>query len=599
MRAFRTTLMLCALGAPLLAGDDDLPDLGVFREEALPVPSEGLLIGRWMPDVAFTDVHGESARLSDFALSPATVIVMRDTGCPLSKRYAPRLKELEQRFSDQAVTWIYVHPGRHQTLDDILEAAGRDGLHGRMVADPEQTFAAQLGARSTTEVFVLDAWRTLRYRGAVDDQYGVGFSRPAPLHGWLADALAQVCSMRDVAVPATTSPGCVLDLPEIEREPRPVTWAESVSRVMQDRCASCHHHDGPGHFAFDTYDEVVGRKGMIRYVLSKRLMPPWHAAAGSGPWRDDRSLSRDDRKLLLDWIAADCPEGDPADAPRARHHVEGRWQLGKPDAAYAMDEPIAVPADGVVDYRYVYVKTDQPVDRWVSAVEVLPGASTVVHHVLVFPADEDEALGRRRVRGSDGLEGYFAAYVPGAGTRVFGDGLAKRLPAGTWLKLQLHYTPDGTATEDVTRIGFHFADVPPAHEVHTSGVYNTDFMIPAGSRGMPVTAERTLERDTVLSAFSPHMHLRGAAFQLELELPDGEREMLLDVPRYDFEWQTMYTLLEPRTVPAGSKLIATGTFDNSAANPANPDPGATVRFGEQTTDEMMIAYFEWWDADAR
>jgi len=594
MRLFAPlAIVLGVLPAVAPAGEDEVPR-GPVRDAArrlLDWREHG--VGDLVPDVEVRDLAGTPRRLSGLARGAANVIVMRDVGCPVAKRYGPRLATLEERFAGDDVTFLYLYVDEHEDAAAIRRALDGYGLGGRALRDADATLARTLGARSTTEAFVLDRARTLRYRGAVDDQHGIGFSRPEPTRAYLADALDAVLARRDVPVKATTAPGCLLDLEPIVPADDAPTYHEQISRVLDAHCVSCHRDGGVAPFALDDYASAEGRRAMIRYVVEHRVMPPWGAAPHGGPWLNDRSLPERDRRLLLDWIAQGCARGDPANAPVPREWPTA-WQIGEPDAVYAIPDPVAVPAEGVVDYVYQWVQTDQQEDRWVRGFEIRPTAPGVVHHVLVFIEEPPDPRSGRRTGWQSGLSGYFAGYVPGEGARIFGDGLARRLPAGAWLKFQLHYTPDGTATEDVTRVGFLFADEPPEHEVVTGGVHELDLAIPPGAPNHREVATHRFRRAAVLSAFSPHMHLRGKAFRYELELPDGERELLLDVPAYDFNWQLMYQLAEPRIAPPGSRLVCTAWFDNSADNPANPDPSRTVRFGEQTFDEMLIGYFEWW-----
>jgi len=328
------------------------------------------------------------------------------------------------------------------------------------------------------------------------------------------------------------------------------------------------------------------------------LMPPWFADDETGPWRNDCSLPEAEKETLLAWIAADLPAGDPADAPLPRRWLRG-WTIGQPDLVVSMPEPLEIPAEGVVDYQYVYAETDYPEDRWVQALEILPGDPSVVHHVLVFV--ESPEVRKRARRGDrdaqreiqDGGEGYFACTVPGQLGLTFPDGMAKRLPAGAWLKFQLHYTPSGVATTDQSRIGLVFADTPVHTEVRTDAAIDEDLAIPPGAFDFQVSASFRFREPARLLSLFPHTHLRGNRFQYDLVYPDGREELLLEVPFYDFNWQLNYEFLEPPVVPAGTRLRATAWYDNSEDNPANPAPDEWVRFGEQTDDEMMIGYVNW------
>jgi hypothetical protein len=325
-------------------------------------------------------------------------------------------------------------------------------------------------------------------------------------------------------------------------------------------------------------------------------MPPWFAAPSEPTgsvtagmqWANDRSLPETDRADLLQWIEDGMPPGNPDDAPLPRS-FPADWMIGTPDYVAQLPDPIAVKATGRMPYKYVGIRTNFGEDRWVQAVEVQPTDRAVVHHVLVFLQER----GRKRAA-IDERSGFFAAYVPGNSCQQFPAGFAKKLPAGATLVFQLHYTPNGTATEDRTRLGLVFADEPPQHIIRTVGIANTGIEIPPHAKNHAEKAVQQVPTDVRLLAFMPHMHLRGKAFRYDLVLPGGERHRLLDVPRYDFNWQLEYRLATPLDVPRGSRIEVTGWFDNSAGNPANPDPTETVRWGLQTEDEMLLGYVEYY-----
>lgn len=583
-------LCLALFAAPLLDPGEADADVTVVRDLGRPrAHGVGLSVG---------DVELDGTTLRDLASRDGTealVVVMRDAGCPLCKKGRPALERLVAEQRERGVRFVFVYPGPHQGDDDVRDDLDLPDVH--VVLDPDFAVAAALGARTTTETLVVDRAGTLRFRGAVDDQYGIGFTRPSASRRPLADALDDVLAERVVRTPVTTAPGCVLEYDAAPAaDAGAPTYHRDVARLVQHHCVTCHRDGGVGPFPLDSYDDVSGRKGMIRYVLSQGLMPPWGAAPGSGPWSNDRTVSDADLMMLETWAASGMPEGDPADAPLPVT-FDADWEIGEPDVVYALPEPNEVPAEGVVQYQYSYVQTDGDTDRWLRAVEVRPSAPDVVHHVLVFveePKQDDESWEdfQRRERG--GLTGYFAAYVPGQGATIYGDGFGKKLPANAWLKFQIHYTPNGRAASDRTEIGFVFADEEPEHVVRTSGIFDTRFRIPPGADDYVVEAAANFGKGATLLGFSPHMHLRGKSFRYVAVYPDGEQETLLDVPRYDFDWQTMYRLETPKTVPGGTRIVCVAHFDNSDGNPANPDPSRAVRFGEQTFDEMMIGYLEWW-----
>jgi hypothetical protein len=250
------------------------------------------------------------------------------------------------------------------------------------------------------------------------------------------------------------------------------------------------------------------------------------------------------------------------------------------------DRPFVVAADGAIDYQYFTADPGWQEDRWIEAVEVRPGNRSVVHHIIVYvqprgaarPAFELDMLG---------------TYAPGGGCDVFPPGIAVRLPARSKLVFELHYTSNGFIENDRSYVGFKFADPTEVRKELIGGkVYNLDLSIPPGDADHRVTSEQRLEKDLLLLSLMPHMHLRGKSFRYEARFPNGRSEVLLDVPRYDFNWQLTYRLSEPRLLPAGTTLHCTATFDNSEDNPANPDPTEHVSWGSQSWDEMMIGFFQ-------
>jgi len=571
-------------------------------------------VGERVPDLDYTGVDGSRGRLSALLqAAPAVVVAMRDASCPVCRKYGRRLARLEEEYGARGVPFVFLNVNVDDDEATVrADELGDFGFDGAYVLDPDgEDVAHGLRPRTTTEVFVIDRERTLRYRGAVDDQYGIDFAKPEPREHWLRDALDAVLAGGEVAEARTFPSGCILAQGPMVAAAEaagaagasdvPLTFHGRASRIFQESCVACHRDGGVAPFSLERYETAYGYRGMIEYMVTEGRMPPWFAGANStGHFANSRALSERDRADLLAWIDAGAPEGDPADAPEPPDFAEG-WMIGEPDAVIDIGETQPVPAEGVVDYRYVYVKTDFDEDKWIRRMELRPTAEQVTHHVLAFIEPPNAKSPREAAPGEPvwqgGAESYFASYVPGSVGNVYPEGTAKRLPAGAWLKFQLHYTPNGEATEDRTQLAFVFADGPPETPVVTSSAVNVRIRIPPGAKDHAEVAEYTFEEPGRILSFLPHMHVRGTAFRYELVYPDGTEETILDIPRYDFNWQLSYELAEPKEVPAGTTLRATGWFDNSEDNPFNPDPTAEVRFGEQTFEEMLIGYFDWVKAE--
>ncbi|MFM8421197.1 MAG: redoxin family protein [Verrucomicrobiota bacterium] len=576
--------------------DDDV------KEALVPVPARELGVGRWLRAGSWKALDGRRVDLDARPAGKGRVIVATSSSCPLSRKYAPVLGRLSSEWAGRGFEFVHVAAVDSDPEADVRKMASDAGWKSPTLRDATGALARTLGLRTTTEAIVTDAAGTVVYRGAVDDQHGLGYSRAEAREHPLTRALESVERGERPVLAATTAPGCDLDGggPIPVAMGSEVTFHNRVSRILQTHCVECHHAGGPGPFELETYASVSGHARMMAKQVEKGIMPPWFAApdkdSSHTPWINDRSLPEADRRDLLAWLSGPRPEGNPKDAPLPLRHP-GEWLIGTPDAVYALPKSFSIPAEGVMPYQKATVETALSEDKWVTAVEIRPTAKAAVHHVLVFARPPGQ-----RGRGSgddsgDGTIGFFAAYVPGNTFQIYPEGFAKPLPAGTRLRFQIHYTPYGTATNDQMQIAFKFAPKAPRHRIHVVGIANPMLRIPAGAPNHPESASLPVPREARVLALMPHMHVRGKAFRFEWINPDGVSKTLLDVPRYDFNWQLSYRMARPLEIPSGSRLRATAWYDNSANNPANPDPSREVRWGEQTYEEMMLGYVEYYFPD--
>lgn len=551
--------------------------------------------------VSYTDLGGLRARLDQPRGKAGAVVIIRDTECPVSQRYEPRVAELARRFGNRGFDFVIVDATPHDRKEAMAAARKLPGT--RTILEDSKLLIQALRARSTAEAFVIDAGATLQYRGAIDDQYGLDHQKGKVTHAWLVDALEASLRGESAPVQATEARGCPLSIDlKSTGASAELTYHSRVSRIVQSRCQVCHRKDGLGPMPLETYRQVYERRAVIDLMVSSGRMPPWFANRAVGHWANDRSLTDSERQDLLAWIKAGAPEGDAKMAPSPKRFVSG-WNIGKPDHVITIPKPFKVPAQGEVDYQNFYIKTDLPADRWVTAMEIKPTQAKVVHHALAFL----EEPGRRALTPeelaklkpgdprppppNDAVSGFFAATAPGSQGISFPPGMGKRLPKGAWIRIEMHYQPNGRELVDRTQIGFRFSG-KPLREVESLSAFNTGFKIPPNARRHEVKAEYRFERPGTLLSLFPHMHFRGAGFRYDLRYPDGKQVPLLDVPKFDFGWQSYYQFATPLHVPAGARLLATAWFDNSRENRWNPDPTKTVTWGLQTTDEMMIGYFD-------
>ena len=589
MRSFLVNLLVLAAITVVTSASAAEP----VREAPLALAPFENGIGKLIPNIQTKTIDGKAFALADYAKKhKAIVVAMTSTSCPLCKKYLPTLAELEKAYAEQGIGFVFVNSLTIAKADEMKEAAAK--VKGLYLHDATGAISAQLGATSTTQVFLLDTQRTTIYRGAVDDQYGLGYSLDAPKKMFLKPAIDSHLAGKTPDVPATSAPGCVIELPkELKQEAVAVTYHNSISRLVQSHCIECHRKGGVGPFSLETRDDILAHKGIIKKVITNGTMPPWGAVKAKpddhSPFINDRSLSEATRKELIAWMNAGGPEGDKADAPIARTFPKD-WAIGKPDLVLQIPKPIAVKATGTMPYQKVVVETNFAEDKYIQAIEIRPTAKQVVHHVLVFPLGPGTTV----PRGAEAT-GHVAAYVPGNNRQIYPDGYAKKLMKGGRLLFQIHYTPNGEATEDQTEIAFIFAKEKPHTEIRVFGLVQPKILIPPGDDNYKNNASLSVPIDVTICAFAPHMHVRGKACKYEIVSKDKKtRRVLLDIPQYDFNWQIYYQLAEPVVLKGGETLEFTAWFDNSDKNPANPDSKATVKWGPQTSDEMLIGYVEYY-----
>ncbi len=369
----------------------------------------------------------------------------------------------------------------------------------------------------------------------------------------------------------------------------PVTFTKDVAPIFYKHCVECHRAGSIAPMSLMTYKDARPWAKSIREKVLDGVMPPWHADPRYGNFKNDRRLTKTEIDTIVAWVDAGAKEGNPKDLPPAPQFTEG-WRIGKPDVVLSMAQEYSVPAEGTVRYQYFFVPTNFTEDRWVQAAEVRPGNSAVVHHVIVFVVSPDAFKGRPRVFSNEGGIDALVGTAPGEEPVILPDGVGRLIKAGSMLVLQMHYTPNGTPQKDRTSIGIIFSRKPVAKEARGGAAINRWFAIPPGDENYEARSSYTFKEDAHIFSLMPHMHLRGKDFEYRLVYPDGTSKIILKVPRYDFNWQTRYELKEPIAAPKGSRLECLAHFDNSAKNKWNPDPTKTVRWGQQTWEEMMIGF---------
>lgn len=419
--------------------------------------------------------------------------------------------------------------------------------------------------------------------------------------------------LRSVAFVA--SAGCAFCATESSGAP---TFAHDVAPILQKNCQVCHRPGEIGPMALLTYDQARPWAKAIKSAVVTRTMPPWHADPRYGSFANQRALSETDIRTISAWADAGAPPGDLAAAPAPVHFYDG-WQIGNPDVIFEMPKEFHVPATGVVDYQWIKMPTGFTKDTWVEAVEVRPSNRTVVHHAVVYTREPDLAYGKdepyneffqiskddladvvkehkNRTNlnfGATTEPEHLQVYAPGADPILLKPGQARLVKAGSDLIFEMHYTPNGTAATDRTRVGLRIAKEPPSERVHTVRINNgVPLEIPPGEANYRLESRVETIAPVKIVSMMPHMHLRGKAMEFRVTYPTGETEVLLSVPRYDFHWQMTYYLNNPKVLPVGSVITCVAVYDNSPNNKYNPDATVVVKGGRQSFEEMMAGFVD-------
>ena len=528
------------------------------------------------------DHMGGSHQLHYFSDMDAVVLMVQDGTCSAAAQPMDQLKAAQAQRGDAVQYFLLNATG--QSRSEVQQSAAAGGLDMPVLMDDAQLVSRGLGVSKAGEVLVVDpkTWR-LAYRGDA----GEG----------LTNALDDLQAGREVQVNQVAASGC--DLTFVETDGSQISYANTVAPILAENCVSCHRAGGIGPWAMTDHNMVRGFSLMIREVLMTQRMPPWHADPEVGHWSNERALTRNELQTLVHWIDAGAPRGEGADPLTQFASTLPAWgSLGEPDLIVDIP-PTQVPTTGTVEYQYKHVKNPLERDVWVRASQILPGDREVLHHVIsLFGTLETEGPRKGRLS-RKGQSGGLAGYVPGAEARNLPEGTGTLLPAGATMEFQMHYTTTGKASTDHSKIGIYFHDEKPQHQIKSMILANGKIRIPANSKAHSEQAVRVFDKDALMYSLLPHSHYRGKAAKFVAQYPDGTEETLLNVPNYDFNWQTSYQLAEPKFMPAGTKIVFTKWWDNSAQNPANPNPNREVRWGRQSWDEMIFGAISYREVDAQ
>ncbi len=568
MRLFTTALFLLLLSAPGFAVES-----------------------REIGDFSLLDHQGKFHQLSWYGDQKAVVVFVQGNGCPIVRNGAPTLKAIRDEYEDKGVTFFMLNPQPQDDRNSVAAEATEFDFDFPILIDEAQLVAESLGVDRTAETFIIDPTaKRILYRGPIDDRLGYETQKPEAQNHYLKDALDAVLAGEAVAAVNVDAPGCLISFParDTHRETT-ISYTGQIAPLLEEKCVGCHHDGGIGPWSMTDHKMVQGWSRMMKEVLMTRRMPPGQIDTHVGrPIRDVVEMTPEELQTLVHWIDAGAPIEDGAADPLTTVNFDNpKWSLGEPDLVYTVAAQ-EIPATGVIDYRYIPLQLNLDEDIWIRAVEFVPGDPEVLHHVIAYlstPADK-----QARSQRNDDRDESIAGFAPGRQPDNYGDETGRLIKKGSNMLLQMHYTTSGKATVDETEIGIYLHKTPPKYVMSGDAAGQRRFLIPPGASEHKLESETEIKRDAYLYSMSPHMHYRGKYMSYYAKFPDGSEELLLSVPKYDFNWQYRYNMEEPVFLPAGTVIVTKGAMDNSARNPYNPDPTVPVRFGLQTMHEMFFGF---------
>ena len=540
------------------------------------------------------DHRGAAHELHYYSDAAAIVLIVQGNGCPIVRNALADYRAVSDAYASRGVRFLMINANLQDDREAIAAEAAEWDIPYPILVDETQLVGESLGLTRTAEVLVIDPsdWRIV-YRGAVNDRLGYERQKTAAEHHYLRDALDAVLEGATPDIAGQPAKGCLMNFPGNEADHAEIAYSDVIAPLLQENCVQCHRPGGIGPWAMTSYQMVRGFAPMIREVIRTRRMPPWHADPHVGSWSNDKGLTVAERQTLVHWVEAGAPRGDGPDPLAQTAAPAPEWALGEPDVV--IDIPaFDVAASGVVDYQFHVAPNPLDRDVWVRAMDVQPGVTEVVHHVLVGTTEAGAPV---KYSSESLMNNYLGGYAPGVEPRELPEGTGVFVPKGTGFMFQMHYTPYGKAVTDRSRLGLYLYDEPPANFLRHSVVLKPTIRIPPNAKEHAETAYFEFHREATLYTVLPHSHYRGKSSTFELVHPGGERELILSVPDYDFNWQRGYDFATPRLIAPGTRLVHTTVYDNSAQNPGNPDPTREVPWGLQSHDEMLYGdfVFSWTD----
>ncbi|MGI9251790.1 MAG: hypothetical protein ACR2PR_11445 [Pseudohongiellaceae bacterium] len=548
---------------------------------------------------AWPELAGEEARVGDFSLldqdgyfhnmswydnhAAIALLVQANDGRDMAARVA-EFDALKAEYASEGIKFMMINPMGRLNRDAVKAEVADYGVEIPVLMDDARIISLALNISKIGEVLLFNpANLEVEFRGPVDAS---------------ETAIQAILNGDEIAEPVIATSGSSVSYPiAAAHASNPPSYTDDIAPIIAENCASCHREGGIAPFAMNSHTMIKGWSPMIREVLMTKRMPPGQIDSHVGEFINDMLLEDSEVQQLIHWIASGSPKDGDSDPLAELSWPESKWAFGEPDYIIKVPEQ-EIPPSGVLDYIQVSVPIDIDEDKWVRASQYVAGDRTVLHHTLNALVEPGETRRRGFLGSGKPDQANITAYIPGAEPRMEPPNTGGLLKKGSVLNLQLHYTTNGRETVDASEIGLWFYEDGEVPEERMSGACACIFPstwtnIPPGDPSFEQSATVTISRDAHMHSFTPHMHFRGKYMRFYADYPDGNREELINIANYGYNWQLAYTFVEPKFIPAGTVITAVGAFDNSNQNLANPDPERSVPWGQQSWDEMFFGAMSW------
>lgn len=537
-------------------------------------------------DFGLLDEEGQFHQFSYYSDKKAIVLFVVANGCPIVRQSLPVLEELRLDFESEGVKFLLFNP--QDDRESVNKEAREFAVSFPILGDEKGIIAQSLDMKRTAEALVIEP-KTGRiiYRGAIDDRLNYEGKRLKADRHYLRDALSAFLNGKEVLVSRTDVKGCLLHFPKSVK----LSYAKDIAPILTQKCVVCHTVGGAAPWSMDSYEKVKRWGPMIREVVRTGRMPPWDADPHFGEFKKDIALTPDETRRIIHWVEQGMERGKGKDPLLTMPSLPSGWILGAPDLVFSLKEKQVIPATGTD--VFTVVEADQAVDRdlWIRAIQIKPGNARVVHHcnIAIHKTSGDRTFMDEQFPEANNMEkgDLIAGYSPGIQTVELPEDTGIFVPKGSRISFRLHYVTTGKVEEDLTQVALYLYPRKPGNDLGVASIVNRDLAIPPGEQHYAVTGSYTFPTPALLTGLQPHMHYRGKFMRFTAFYPDGTSEILLSVPRYRFSWQRIYDLKQPKLLPAGTRVVLDGIYDNSQQNPYNPDSTQTVLYGPQSGAEMF------------